>query len=59
MSDVACTDEERCPCRQLAFVYDQSIVKSLFDEAPNRYQDRKGGYWPGHCRASGAAGGRS
>lgn len=28
----------------LAFVYDQSIVKSLFDEAPNRYQDRTSGY---------------
>lgn len=28
----------------LAFVYDQSIVKSLFDEAPARYSDRNGGY---------------
>jgi large subunit ribosomal protein L17 len=28
----------------LAFIYDQSIVKSLFDEAPGRYQDRAGGY---------------
>ncbi len=30
----------------LAFVYDQSIVKALFDEAPTRpsFQDRKGGY---------------
>ncbi|BDA46767.1 50S ribosomal protein L17, chloroplastic [Coccomyxa sp. Obi] len=28
----------------LSFIYDQSIVKSLFDEAPARYQDRNGGY---------------
>jgi len=28
----------------LAFIYDQSIVKSLFDEAPARYSDRNGGY---------------
>ncbi len=35
----------------LAFVYDQSIVKSLFDEAPSRYQDRNGGY----CRVTAEA----
>ena len=28
----------------LSFIYDQSIVKSLFDEAPARYRDRNGGY---------------
>ena len=27
-----------------AFIYDKDIVKSLFDEAPSRYQDRNGGY---------------
>ncbi|MFZ8507369.1 L17 family ribosomal protein, partial [Staphylococcus aureus] len=27
-----------------SFIYDDSIVKSLFDEAPARYQDRIGGY---------------
>lgn len=32
------------PLQALAFVYDQSIVKALFDEAPTRFQDRKGGY---------------
>ena len=28
----------------LSFVYDDAIVKSLFEEAPGRYQDRNGGY---------------
>ncbi len=33
-----------CLAQALAFVYDKDIVKSLFDEAPGRYQDRNGGY---------------
>lgn len=28
----------------LAFVYDDSIVKALFDEAPKRYESRVSGY---------------
>lgn len=28
----------------LAFVYDPEIVKSLFEQAPQRYSDRAGGY---------------
>ena len=33
-----------CDVQALAFIYDQSIVKSLFDEAPSRYENRNGGY---------------
>lgn len=28
----------------LAFVYDQDLVKSLFEQVPSRYGDRNGGY---------------
>lgn len=33
-----------CVMQASSFIYDDSIVKSLFDEAPARYQDRIGGY---------------
>ena len=39
--------EHKFLCTRLqaaAFIYDKDIVKSLFDEAPSRYQDRNGGY---------------
>ena len=35
------------PClraQALSFVYDDAIVRSLFDEVPKRYGDRAGGY---------------
>lgn len=28
----------------LAFVYDKELVASLFEQAPERYKDRQGGY---------------
>lgn len=28
----------------LAFVYDEDLVKSLFEQAPSRYAEREGGY---------------
>jgi large subunit ribosomal protein L17 len=30
--------------RALGYVYDQETVHNLFEEAPKRYADRKGGY---------------
>ena len=32
------------PEQALSFIYDDAIVRSLFDEAPGRYADRAGGY---------------
>jgi large subunit ribosomal protein L17 len=28
----------------LSFIYDKSLVSSLFEQAPERYADRNGGY---------------
>ena len=40
-----CTSKRRsCAAQALGFIYDKDIVKSLFNEAPGRYQDRNGGY---------------
>ena len=30
--------------RALGYIYDKQLVHSLFDKAPDRYNDRKGGY---------------
>ena len=28
----------------MGYIYDKQLVHALFDKAPNRYSDRKGGY---------------
>ncbi|MGB3296922.1 MAG: 50S ribosomal protein L17 [Phormidesmis sp.] len=30
--------------RAMAYIYDKQLVHALFDQAPERYADRKGGY---------------
>ena len=30
--------------RAMGYIYDKQLVHALFDKAPNRYGDRKGGY---------------
>ena len=30
--------------RAMGYIYDKQLVHALFDKAPNRYSDRKGGY---------------
>ena len=32
----------------LSYVYDKQLVHALFEQVPERYADRKGGYTPAH-----------